>query len=82
MNNGFEFKQIAGWLHNYESEIASCTLSLKVKKVTEGHELGSFHLGGPSHCLISGSFNDLEFDKDTIVPVNPVAPKGELLARH
>ncbi|KAE8317740.1 Phophatidylserine decarboxylase-domain-containing protein [Aspergillus transmontanensis] len=65
-------------------EIASCTFSVKEgQKVMKGQELGSFHLGGSSHCLVfgpqvslswtrdaQGPFSDTEFDQHTIIPVN------------
>jgi phosphatidylserine decarboxylase len=67
-------------------EIASCEILVKEsQKVMKGQELGSFHLGGSSHCLVfgpqvhlewtrdaQGKFIDTGFDSDThpIIPVN------------
>ncbi|KAE8349426.1 Phophatidylserine decarboxylase-domain-containing protein [Aspergillus coremiiformis] len=65
-------------------EISSCEFLVKDgQKIMKGHPLGSFHLGGSSHCLVfgphvslswardaQGPFSDTEFDKHTIIPVN------------
>ncbi|KAF7586825.1 hypothetical protein BBP40_008265 [Aspergillus hancockii] len=67
-------------------EIASCEILVKEgQKIRKGEELGSFHLGGSSHCLIfgpqvnlewtrdaQGHFQDTGFDSNThpIIPVN------------
>ncbi|GFF34193.1 phosphatidylserine decarboxylase proenzyme 3 [Aspergillus udagawae] len=65
-------------------EISSCEVTVNEgDQVMKGDQLGTFHLGGSTHCLIfrpgvhldwardaQPPYSDTEFDKHTIIPVN------------
>jgi phosphatidylserine decarboxylase len=65
-------------------EISSCHVTVNEnQQIMKGDELGTFHLGGSTHCLVfrpevhlaltrdaQPPYSDTEFDKHTIIPVN------------
>ncbi|GFF76887.1 hypothetical protein CNMCM6936_006514 [Aspergillus lentulus] len=65
-------------------EISSCDITVhEGQKVMKGDELGTFHLGGSTHCLVfrpevqldwkrdaQPPYSDVQFDQHTIIPVN------------
>ncbi|PLB48707.1 hypothetical protein P170DRAFT_407385 [Aspergillus steynii IBT 23096] len=65
-------------------EISSCEFSVgEGDQIMKGDELGTFHLGGSTHCLVfrpevrldwtrdaQPPFSDVQFDQHTIIPVN------------
>lgn len=65
-------------------EISSCQVTVNENQpVMKGDELGMFHLGGSTHCLVfrpevhlaltrdaQPPYSDTEFDKHTIIPLN------------
>ena len=45
------------------AEVSSCEITVKVgDKVKKGQELGMFHFGGSTHCLIFGPQAKLNFE--------------------
>lgn len=65
-------------------EISSCEVFVKPgEKIMKGAQLGTFHLGGSTHCLVfrpevklewtrdaQPPYSDTQFDQHTIIPVN------------
>ncbi|MGD0710812.1 MAG: phosphatidylserine decarboxylase, partial [Bacteroidales bacterium] len=44
-------------------EISSCQITVhEVQQVKKGEQLGMFHFGGSTHCLIFGPHVKLDFD--------------------
>ena len=45
------------------AEVSTCEITVKAgDKVTKGHEIGMFHFGGSTHCLIFRPGVEVEFD--------------------
>lgn len=45
------------------AEVSTCDITVKVgQRVKKGEQLGMFHFGGSTHCLIFGPHVNLEFD--------------------
>ena len=45
------------------AEVSTCEITVSVgQKLAKGDELGMFHFGGSTHCLIFGPQVELEFD--------------------
>ncbi len=51
------------------AEVSSCEITVKPgDKVKKGDELGMFHFGGSTHCLIFGPDVKLKFDTYDEIP--------------
>ena len=45
------------------AEVSSCDVTVKAgQRVTKGDEIGTFHFGGSTHCLIFRPGVEVEFD--------------------